>query len=226
MTLRKLLATALSTLLLLAAAGTAQAAPVFANSATTNASNAIAVTITNGNSPLDGARFIRLSRNSTASPPTATLDFAFTSLETDELALWANARNGTTVSTALVTAVIDGAGLVATRTGATTIMPNAGGAGAYQRVLVPMPASSFSGPMAFDFTDIRTVRVLFTLPQVHTGQTRLLIDAVANPEPGTMALFGIGALGLIVRARRRRLRRTPRSEYDRSLCVSPSSPPA
>jgi len=61
----------------------------------------------------------------------------------------------------------------------------------------------------FDWLNIEGLLITFTLTNpVGTGvRSTLQIDAVANPEPTTIALFGLGLLGLGAVTRRRRRRR-------------------
>ena len=54
---------------------------------------------------------------------------------------------------------------------------------------------------AIDRNDVETVSLTFVM--IGPG-TSFGINAVANPEPGTIALFGLGALGLVGLVRRRR----------------------
>ena len=60
----------------------------------------------------------------------------------------------------------------------------------------------------FDFTNITSVQITWSLDSTVSG-AHFRLDAVANPEPGTIALFGLGALGLAGLVRRRRARALP-----------------
>jgi hypothetical protein len=59
--------------------------------------------------------------------------------------------------------------------------------------------NGYTGAQLMTFTHV-TFFVQFTTP----GTSRIQIDYIANPEPGTMALFGMGALALGGLALRRR----------------------
>jgi PEP-CTERM motif len=65
----------------------------------------------------------------------------------------------------------------------------------YQDYFVLLP---FNHPVTS--TSISTVTVLFTF----TGAAEIYLDTFASPEPGTLALFGAGLLGLGVWVRRRK----------------------
>jgi hypothetical protein len=56
---------------------------------------------------------------------------------------------------------------------------------------------------SFNVGTYDSVRVTFVF-NTGTAADRLQIDMIANPEPGTIALFGLGALGLGAMVRRRR----------------------
>ena len=64
----------------------------------------------------------------------------------------------------------------------------------------------------FDWNNVEGLLITFQLDNpIGTGaRTPINIDAVANPEPTTLALFGLGVLGLgaVARRRRRAARRT------------------
>ena len=59
----------------------------------------------------------------------------------------------------------------------------------------------------FDWANVEGILITFTLnnPAGTGARTPIQIDAIANPEPTTLALFGLGILGLgaVVRRRRR-----------------------
>jgi hypothetical protein len=65
----------------------------------------------------------------------------------------------------------------------------------------------------FDWTNVEGLLITFQLTNpVGTGNRDTInIDAVANPEPGTLALFGLGLLGLGAVVRRRRSTNSVRS---------------
>ena len=48
----------------------------------------------------------------------------------------------------------------------------------------------------FSFRDIDRISLTYTTVGANTSGTFFQVDAVSNPEPGTLALFGLGALGL------------------------------
>lgn len=60
----------------------------------------------------------------------------------------------------------------------------------------------------FDWQNVEGLLITFTLdnPSGTNVRTTINIDAVSNPEPGTIALFGLGLLGLGAAVRRRRRR--------------------
>lgn len=69
-----------------------------------------------------------------------------------------------------------------------------------------IPVSQFTVTVgAFDPGTVTSLQVVFIEPSlVGSGNTQFQIDRISNPEPGTLALFGLGALGLGGFAMRRR----------------------
>jgi hypothetical protein len=64
----------------------------------------------------------------------------------------------------------------------------------------------------FSFGNIQQIAISFSLVNAGTqNNARIQIDAIANPEPSTLALFGLGVLGLTGLVRRRR-RRAPQQD--------------
>lgn len=107
----------------------------------------------------------------------------------------------------------DGSGNFATSTNTFALDPQIGIVGA--GVVTPVDLTSYwnrsdygTVDLGFDFTDVVGLRVTFQLDNPGTtNRATIKIDAIANPEPGTLALFGLGVLGLggaIARRRRRR----------------------
>lgn len=66
--------------------------------------------------------------------------------------------------------------------------------------------SDYSVAGSFDWANVEGLLIQFTLlnPVASGSRTSIRIDAVSNPEPGTLALFGLGILGLGAAVRRRR----------------------
>lgn len=65
--------------------------------------------------------------------------------------------------------------------------------------------ANYSTAGGFSFSNFNSLLLTFTYtPNGGSNPHTLLLDAVSNPEPGTMALFGLGALGLGGVAWRRR----------------------
>ena len=81
-----------------------------------------------------------------------------------------------------------------------------------QRLYIPIPNMLVGGVPFADRNLVDLVRLEF----LFTGGsgTSVGINAVVNPEPGTVALFALGLLGLagVVRSRRRRRAAEPAAE--------------
>ncbi len=69
----------------------------------------------------------------------------------------------------------------------------------FDRLLITIPDN-----MPILTTDRYATAVNIEFSWVGMQGSFLEVDAVANPEPGSMALFGLGALGLVAHRRRRR----------------------
>lgn len=75
-------------------------------------------------------------------------------------------------------------------------------------LMISPTALTFNGGMPTqDIVLYDAVRAVFTFTT--PGTSRLQIDYIANPEPGTMALFGLGAAGLGAFVWRRRKSKKP-----------------
>lgn len=73
---------------------------------------------------------------------------------------------------------------------------------------VAIPVSAFvntaGGDNVFDPTTVTSLQLVFVDTPGGSGNNNFNIDRISNPEPGTLALFGLGALGLGGFAMRRR----------------------
>ncbi len=195
---------------LFVAASTAQAALVYGSSATVTSLGAAtqtgATANMNGNPGADQAVTIFRYNPGNNTTTDVSIQWSFTTPPTS--IGWTLYLKGTTVRANVVSITL-------TDTGANTVTSN------NTQVIGQIPSnqfrnvalSNFDSPSdysagAFDFTNITTILVTFRLTSPSTGSplSQIQIDAIANPEPGTVALFGLGGLGLVGLVARRRRR--------------------
>ena len=94
--------------------------------------------------------------------------------------------------------------------GLTQALLPAGTAGDFRRNVITGAGNQTSYTTAgnFAWTDVRSVTLTFTVTGAAGSGQSFQIDAISNPEPGALALFGLGAIGLggLVWKRTRRTR--------------------
>ena len=203
MSLIRTLATAA---VLMMASTAAQAAIVYGSGATTTAISGVNVLGGNDgnmNGAPDGAN--QSFRNQTAGT-TGTLTIGWSFASAPDSIGWVIYSQGSIARVNVTGITLTDGGALTVSSANTQALTATSGTGLKVNELSNFDArSDYTGAAGFNYGNITNISISFSF--VNAGaqnNARIQIDAIANPEPTTLALFGLGALGLVGLVRRRR----------------------
>jgi hypothetical protein len=185
----------------LAYASTAAAGGVTGTATITNAGNAAGV---------QNLTLATITRGATI-PSTGTLTFTFAKANfakgtNVDLVVYTGQYLNTTPPSLTAIVYTSSGGGTATYTGAAITM-GASPTGNHKTIPVTTAQASYTIVGSFNWNAITNLSLTFSLGSGGGATGTFTVDAISNPEPGAIALFGVGAAGLaglIVRRRRGR----------------------